>query len=166
MPTCNWVKATEREAVYAQLLEKVQDGRQGLIIWPVVDGKDLLDIQQALQMAGAIQSHLLPNVRIGIYCSAMKKSERLQVFEEFRHKRIDVLLCTTVIEDTPGVENSTMMIVEKAEMTDVMRLHRLRGHLACSHYAAQCSYIVSDDASDDTIELVELICVRNKMGLH
>jgi ATP-dependent DNA helicase RecG len=158
LPTCTWVKATEREGVYEQLLLKVKEGRQGLIVWPVIDGKDLLDIQQALQMAGAIQTHLLPGVRIGIYCSEMKKSERLQVFEEFRHKRIDVLLCATVIEDTPAVENSTMMIVEKAEMTDVMRLHRLRGHLVNSHYAAQCTYIVSEEASEETMELVELVC--------
>ena len=68
----------------------------------------------------------LPGVRIGIYCSAMSKQERMKVFEEFKHKRIDVLLCTTVIEDTPSVENTTMIIVEKAEPSNAVRLHRLR----------------------------------------
>lgn len=158
LPSCAWNLAKERTVAYTRMLELVQQGRQGLIVWPMVDGKDLMDIQQALQAAGAIQNHFLPGVRIGIYCSAMSKQERMKVFEEFKHKRIDVLLCTTVIEDTPSVENTTMIIVEKAELSNAVRLHRLRGHLVKSHYASYCHYIVSEDATEEQLNLVDLVC--------
>ena len=40
-----------------------------MIIWPVVNGKDSIDVKQALQMASAIQGRYLPNVRMAVYCS-------------------------------------------------------------------------------------------------
>jgi ATP-dependent DNA helicase RecG len=158
LPVSHWVKAKEREQTYAKLHKLIEEGRQGLIIWPVVNGKDSIDVKQALQMAGAIQGRYLPDVRIAVYCSSMRKDERLKVFEEFQNKRIDVLLCTTIIEDTPSVGNTTMIIVEKAEVSDVMRLHRLRGHLSSSHYPSFCTYVVSDEASENSIDLVQQVC--------
>ena len=151
LPQTRCVKAEEREPVYEKLHSLVNQGRQGLIIWPVVNGKDSIDVKQALQMASAIQGRYLPNVRMAVYCSSMRTEERLKVFEAYQNKRIDVLLCTTIIEDTPTVGNSTMIIVEKAEVSDVMRLHRLRGHLSNSHYPSECVYVLSDDANDDAI---------------
>ncbi len=158
LPSSRWVKASERDPVYKQMLDLIHQGRQGLIVWPVVNGKDSIDVKQALQMAGAIQGRYLPDVRMAVYCSSMKKSERIKVFEEFQNKRIDVLLCTTIIEDTPPVGNTTMIIAEKAEVSEVMRLHRLRGHLTNSHYPAFCTYVVSDDASEEAVSLVEQVC--------
>ena len=158
LPQSHWVQAKDREQTYAKLHKLIEEGRQGLIIWPVVNGKDSIDIKQALQMAGAIQGRYLPDVRIAVYCSSMRKDERLKVFEEFQNKRIDVLLCTTIIEDTPSVGNTTMIIVEKAEVSNVMRLHRLRGHLSSSNYPSFCTYVVSDEASENSIGLVQQVC--------
>jgi RecG-like helicase len=158
LPHSKLVKAAERDPVYARLLSLVQQGRQGLIVWPVVNGKDSIDVQQALQMASAIQGRYLPNVRMAVYCSSMRTEERMKVFEAYQNKRIDVLLCTTIIEDTPSVGNSTMIIVEKAEMSEMMRLHRLRGHLSNSHYPSECVYVLSDDASEEAISMVERVC--------
>jgi RecG-like helicase len=67
-------------------------------------------------------------------------------------------LCTTVIEDTPPVENTTMINVEKSELSDAVRLHRLRGHLVKSQYSSHCHYIVSDDATEEQLNLVDLVC--------
>ena len=94
----------EREPVYEKLQNLVNQGRQGLIILPVVNGKDSIDVKQALQMASAIQGRYLPNVRMAVHCSSMRTEERLKVFEAYQNKRIDVLLCTTIIEDTTTVE--------------------------------------------------------------
>ena len=158
LPNTRCVKAEEREPVYGKLLDLVNQGRQGMIVWPVVNGKDSIDVKQALQMASAIQGRYLPDVRMAVYCSSMRTEERLKVFEAYQNKRIDVLLCTTIIEDTPTVGNSTMIIVEKAEVSDLMRLHRLRGHLSNSHYPSECVYVLSDDADDEAVELVERVC--------
>ena len=158
LPQTRCVKAEDREPIYQKLQSLVTQGRQGLIIWPVVNGKDSIDVKQALQMASAIQGRYLPNTRMAVYCSSMRTEERLKVFEAYQNKRIDVLLCTTIIEDTPTVGNSTLIIVEKAEISDVMRLHRLRGHLSNSHYPSECVYVLSDDADSDAVKLVEQVC--------
>ena len=158
LPQTRCVAPENRDPVYAKLNSLVVEGRQGLIVWPVKDGKDTMDAKQALQVAGAIQGRYLPDVRMAVYCSSMRTEERLKVFEAYQNKRIDVLLCTTIIEDTPAVGNSTMIIVEKADHSDVMRLHRLRGHLSNSHYPSECVYVFSDDASEEAISTVERMC--------
>ena len=124
--------------------------------------KRQIDVKQALQMASAIQGRYLPNVRMArlLFIDAYRRT--IEGFEAYQNKRIDVLLCTTIIEDTPTVGNSTMIIVEKADYSDVMRLHRLRGHLSNSHYPSECVYVLSDDANDDAISTVER-CVMNLM---
>lgn len=160
-PTCSSVSSTERSVAYAEMLQKIKQGRQGYIVLPMVNGQDLIGVQKALDMASSIQTHFLPNVRIGVYCSEMRREERLKMFEEFQNQRVDVLLCTTSIEDTPTLGNATMMVVEKAELCSMMRLHRLKGHLHQSHYQASMCFIVSDSVVEEDVQKIQTVCTQH-----
>ena len=160
-PKCASVLSTDRAVAYADMLQKIKQGRQGYIVLPMVNGNDLIGVQKALDMASSIQTHFLPDVRIGVYCSEMRREERLKMFEEFQNQRVDVLLCTTSIEDTPTLGNATVMVVEKAELYSMMRLHRLKGHLHQSHYLASMCFIVSDSVVEDDVQKIQTVCTQH-----
>ena len=157
-PKSTFLTSKYRAEAYASLLEQVKNGRQGYIVLPSKDGKDLLGVKETLQMAGALNAELLPGVRIGIYCSGMNTDERIKVFEDFQSRRIDVLLCSTIIEENPSVKNVSWMIVEMAERYTTLRLHRLRGFLATSHYQPTCQFILSDNSTEEDVERASLVC--------
>ncbi|MEL6347980.1 MAG: hypothetical protein AAFV53_33040, partial [Myxococcota bacterium] len=149
--------APQRREAYAAALAHLEAGRQAFVVLPVRNGRDLLDPSDALNMAKALQAEAFPNQRIGIYCSPMSREERFRVFEDFQHRRIDILVCTTYIEDAPPLDNATVMIVEYADLHDMVRLHRLRGHIGRGIRPGQGLYILSDTPEDKARSLVEQV---------
>jgi len=150
--------ADARDDAYVVAREQVEAGRQALVVFPVRDGQDLLGPKDALRMAEALQSETFPGAAIGVYCSAMTREERFRVFEDFQHRRIDVLVCTTYIEESPSVDNATVMVIEYADMHDVVRLHRLRGHVGRGVRPGNVALVLSDTPEDGSRDKLETVC--------
>ena len=83
--------------------------------------------------------------------------ERFQLFEDFQRRRVDVLVCTTTIEDAPEVENATAIMVDHADRYDLVRLHRLRGHVAQGRLPGTCEFVMTAQPSEEGQALVELV---------
>lgn len=149
--------ATEREKAYGHLRTLLAAGRQAYVAFPVQDGRDLLSVQDALRMAKALQAEFLEGAKVGVYCSAMSREERSRVFDDFQHRRIDVLVCTTFIEDAPPVANAAGLVVEYADLNDMIRLHRLRTHVAYGNAAGLCCFVMSDSPQAAAREHAELV---------
>jgi ATP-dependent DNA helicase RecG len=157
-PQCSFLTSDFRSEAYKDVLDHIKEGHQAFIALPVRDGKDLLGVKDALNMASAIQAEFLPEIRIGVYCSEMSKDERHRVFDDFQRRRIDVLLCTTFIEEAPSLGNVSVMVVEMAEKHSLTRLHRLRSHLGHSHYPATCRFVLSNNPTEEDIDMISLVC--------
>jgi ATP-dependent DNA helicase RecG len=145
-------KQADRLDAYALVRETIEEGRQAYVVFPVGEDGDLLGPDDALRYAGALQSDALEGARIGVYCSAMSREDRLRVFEDFQHRRLDVLVATTHIEEAPVVPNATVVVVEHADHHDLARLHRLRGHVGQGLEPGQCLMVMAEEPSDDAQE--------------
>ena len=150
--------ADARDEAYSVVREQVAAGRQAYVAFPVdADGRDLLGPEDARRYADALRGEALPDARIGVYCSAMAREERARVFDDFVHRRVDVLVCTTYIEDAPDVANASVLLVEHADRHDLIRLHRLRGHVARQRHPGRCLLVVSDSPSAAAAARVERV---------
>ena len=157
--------ADERRMAYAAANDLIDAGRQAFVVFPVRDGKDLLGVDDALRMAKALQAEAFPDKRIGIYCSPMTRDERFRVFDDFQHRRIDILVCTTYIEEAPPLDNATVLVVEYADLHDMVRLHRLRGHISRGPRAGSGLYILSDNPAEKSRTLIEQV-IREEDGFR
>ena len=147
-----------RTEAYARAQQAIEGGRQVFVVFPVRDGRDLLTTEDAIRMAKLLQADLLPGARIGVYCSDMSREERGRVYDDFQHRRVDVLVCTTFIEDAPPVANATDIVVEYADLHDVVRLHRLRAHVGQARLPGFCAYVLSaepTEAGKDRVNLAQ-----------
>ena len=142
----------ERSAAYALVHDQIRARHQAYVVFPVSGGRDLLGPEDARRFADALRQELPEETRIAVYASAMNRDDRFRVVDDFAHRRIDVLVSTTYIEDAPAVDNATVMVVEHADKHSLIRLHRLRGHL---HYGT-CALVLGDPPSDEGRKLVEL----------
>ena len=150
----------ERKEAYALASEHVAEGRQAFVVFPVGNDGDLLGPDDALRYAEALQKEAFSDAKIGIYCSAMSRDDRLRVFQDFQHRRIDVLVATTYVEEAPVVHNGTMMVVEHADHHDVARLHRLRGHVGFGAEPGLCLFVMSDSPSAEAEDRLRAVCVE------
>ena len=152
--------STERQEAYRRVREQVAAGRQAFVVLPVRDGRDLLGYADAMRMAEALQGDLLKGNRIGVYSTDMTREERSRAFDDFQHRRIDVLVCTTYIEDAPTVANATQLLVEYADLHDAVRLHRLRGHVGFGNRTGSSYFVLSDDPAAGSAERVERVAAE------
>ncbi|MGD8922290.1 MAG: helicase-related protein, partial [Candidatus Zixiibacteriota bacterium] len=68
-------------------------------------------------------------LRVGMVHGRVKPKERDAILSDFRDKKIDILLATTVIEVGIDNPNATVMIIEHAERFGLAQLHQLRGRV-------------------------------------
>ena len=163
---CSVHPTSDRSVAYAPLREAIAEGRQGYVVFPVRDGRDLLSVEDAIRTAKALQSEALPGARMGVISSEMSRDERGRVFDDFLQRRIDVLVCTTHIEDSPPVANSTAVVVEYADLHDLVRLHRLRAHVSGGYRPGSCSFVLSDSPDPVQVDRLEqLIAERDGFRL-
>jgi transcription-repair coupling factor (superfamily II helicase) len=81
---------------------------------------------------------VLPGVRIGMVHGQMKEHELEEAMHNFLHRKIDLLLATTIIESGLDIPTVNTLIVEEAEELGLAQLYQLRGRVGRSRTRASC----------------------------
>ena len=76
--------------------------------------------------------------------------------EDFRKKKYDILVATTVIEVGVDIPNVSVMIVENAERYGLAQLHQLRGRIGRGRHASYC-ILMGDAKTDSSIERLSIM---------
>ncbi len=148
----------QRDEAYAAAREALAAGRQVILVFPFRSGRtDLLSPSEARRMAEALTAQQLPGARVSLFSGGLTPQERFRAYDDFQHRRSDVLLATTAFEEGPIVPNASVIIVEYAEGFDLVRLHRLRNHIASGWVAGSCFLVQSDDAGAEVAARLELV---------
>ncbi len=79
---------------------------------------------------------LLPEARIAIAHGQMHERELERVMRDFYQQRINLLLCSTIIETGIDVPTANTIIIHRADKFGLAQLHQLRGRVGRSHHQA------------------------------
>jgi len=74
-------------------------------------------------------SKLMPNVSFAIGHGQMHENELEEVMAQFLAGKIDVLICTTIIESGLDIANANTIIIERADRFGLAELYQLRGRI-------------------------------------
>ncbi len=72
---------------------------------------------------------LVPEARISTAHGQMGEGPLEQVIVDFWDKKIDVLVCTTIVESGIDIPNANTLIVDRADNFGLSQLHQLRGRV-------------------------------------
>jgi transcription-repair coupling factor (superfamily II helicase) len=85
-------------------------------------------VQSIFKMADEIAS-IVPDAKLAIGHGQMPKHELEQTMIDFVLGKIDVLVCTTIIESGLDIPNANTIIINNAERFGLAELHQLRGRV-------------------------------------
>jgi ATP-dependent DNA helicase RecG len=149
--------ADERLAAYVRLREAVDGGDQGVVVFPTVDGADAFEIPDALRLVRALEGDALKGVRVALLHGAMAPHDRARVVDDVLHRRVQVLVSTTRVEDLPTIPGATMVIVEQADRMEQWRLHRVIGFFSRANKPATAVLVVGENAEPESAARVDRV---------
>ncbi|MCL2326711.1 MAG: transcription-repair coupling factor, partial [Proteobacteria bacterium] len=92
---------------------------------------------------------LVPRARIGIAHGQMDEKTLESTMFEFIHRRLDILLCTTIIESGIDIPSANCLIVNHAERFGLAQLYQIRGRVGRSSTRAYCYLLTGKTALTD-----------------
>ncbi len=127
----------QRREAYELAEREMASGRQVFVVCPLVEDSERLEAKAAQSEADNLRE-VFPERRIGLLHGQMKKAEKDQAMQDFRERRTDVLVSTTVIEVGIDIPNATVMMVENADRFGLSQLHQLRGRVGRGSEKSWC----------------------------
>lgn len=159
-----------REKVYEKIRFELKTGRQAYIICPRIhepdpDKEQALNLKSVTEEAKRLKKKVFPQYNIGILHSKMSTDAKEKVMLDFKAKKIDILVATSVVEVGVNVPNATVIVIEGGERFGLSQLHQLRGRVLRSTHQAYC-YVFADHKSGKTIDrLNALVSAQNGFEL-
>ena len=155
------VTPDKRKKVYEDIKKELIAGRQLYVICPRIeepdpDKENTILAKSVTEEAKRLKKDVFPEYTIGILHSKMTPENKEKIMLEFKNKKIDILVATSVVEVGVNVENASLIIIEGAERFGLAQLHQLRGRVLRGNHQAYC-YVFPETTSDKTIERLKAL---------
>lgn len=151
---------SSHRGVYELIKKEVESGRQAYVVYPLIDESESLSAKAATIEAERLQEEVFPEYKIGLLHGKLKNDEKEQVMADFKDKKYDILVSTTVVEVGVDVPNATVIVIENAERFGLSQLHQLRGRVGRSALQSYC-VLVSGSRSQETRERLGIMTETN-----
>jgi len=132
------VTENNRPQAYKFIKEKVKEGQQVFVICPLIEESDKLGVKSVTEEYEKLTKHIFPDLKIAMLHGKLKPKEKEQVMSDFKAKKLDILISTSVVEVGVDVPNATMMVIEGANRFGLAQLHQFRGRVGRGKEQSYC----------------------------
>jgi transcription-repair coupling factor (superfamily II helicase) len=111
-------------------------------------------------------AQLLPEARMGVAHGQMGERELEHVMRDFYAQRVNLLVCSTIIETGIDVPTANTIIIDRADRFGLAQLHQLRGRVGRSHHQAY-AYLLTppwESLSSQAKKRLEAIQMMEDLG--
>ena len=122
-PVQTYVLEYDIEVVREAITKELEHDGQVFYLFNKVEGIE--------RKAAEIQK-LVPEAKIGIAHGKMTGRQLENVMQDFINKKINVLVCTTILESGIDIPNANSIIVENADRLGLSQLYQIRGRVGRS----------------------------------
>ncbi|MCY4000706.1 MAG: ATP-dependent DNA helicase RecG [Bacteroidetes bacterium] len=147
---------TKRSQMEAMVIEQLRQGYQAYIVYPQVEESETSDLKNA-ESGYKAWKQLCQQYRVGLIHGKMKSSEKEEIMGQFKSKKVQVLIATTVIEVGVDTADATIMVIEHAERFGLSQLHQLRGRVGRGSHQSYCILMADWRQSAESKERLRVI---------
>jgi len=156
------VKPKERQETYKFIKKEIKKGRQVFIICPRIEKNDENEelseaklswskVKAAKDEYERLSKDIFPDLKLGILHGKMTPKEKETIMRNFKNKKIDILVSTSVVEVGIDVPNASVMMIEGAERFGLATLHQFRGRVGRGKHQSYC-LLFSDSFTQKTYQ--------------
>lgn len=158
--------ANSKESSYAKASadKQVADSRNHKP--SAISPKQLLwDVKSVKEEYKKFSEKIFPDLRVGMLHGKLKPKDKEKVMRDFRDKKIDILVSTSVIEVGVDIPNASVMMIEGADRFGLAQLYQFRGRVGRAEYQSYCLLFTDSSAESTQNRLKALIDAKNGFEL-
>ena len=170
------IKPGERKKTYDFIKEEIKKKRQIFVICPRIektdDNEQLSEAQMSWAKVKAVEEEyeklskeIFPDLNIGMLHGKMATKEKENIMRDFKNKKTDILVSTSVIEVGIDIPNATVMMIEGAERFGLAQLHQFRGRVGRANYQSYCLLFTDSHSKKTHQRLKALISSEDGFAL-
>jgi transcription-repair coupling factor (superfamily II helicase) len=106
----------------------------------------------------------VPEARVGVAHGQMNVDQLENVLVGFIERRIDVLVCTSIVENGIDLPNVNTMLIDRADRFGLSQLYQLRGRVGRSDVRASCLLMVPEDVTRDARRRLRVLVENTELG--
>lgn len=152
-----WVSESKREAVYSFIKKELEEGHQAFIVYPLIEDSESLDLKSATCMYEKIRNGVFQEFKVGLIHGRLLTREKDKIMEEFRSRKLNILVSTLVIEVGIDISDVTVIMIENAERFGLAQLHQLRGRVGRGKSQSYCILMSSGETDEAKQRLNALV---------
>ncbi|MBO5525736.1 MAG: ATP-dependent DNA helicase RecG [Clostridia bacterium] len=137
------------EAKYNDMLAYVgrecKSGKQAYFVCPKIEGDEEGSVMSVTELYEELKLRI-PTARFALLHGKLKDKEKNQIMQDFKAKKYDCLVSTTVIEVGVDVPDATIMVIYNSERFGLSQLHQLRGRVGRGKDKSYCFLLIGSDS--------------------
>jgi ATP-dependent DNA helicase RecG len=136
-----WLVSPEkRKAAYEWIKKQIKETKsQAFIICPFIEESESMQtVKAATKEYENLKKNIFSNLILGMLHGKLKAKEKDKVLQDFRDKKIDILVATPVVEVGIDIPNATIIVIEASERFGLAQLHQLRGRVGRGNKQSYC----------------------------
>lgn len=154
------ISSNLRLQAYNLIRRELEKNNQAYIIYPLIEESENLTAKAASSEALNLQQGEFANYKVGLLHGKLSNQEKDDVMNDFKNKKYDILVATTVVEVGVDIKDATVIIIENAERFGLTQLHQLRGRVGRSDKQSYC-VLISSTSNEDTKKRLEIMTQTN-----
>jgi ATP-dependent DNA helicase RecG len=145
------VLPSQRDQVYAFMRREIDAGRQVFVILPFVEESKVLTEVKAATEEHKKLSLIFPEYSLGLLHGRLKSKEKETVMQDFKDKKSQILVSTSVVEVGIDIPNATIMLIENSDRFGLSQLHQFRGRVGRGEQQSYC-FLFTDSNTQTSLE--------------
>ena len=135
--TTRLATADKRELAYGFIRQHIAKGEQVFVICPLIED-GISEAKSVTTEFERLSTDVFPHLSIAMLHGKMKAADKKKIIEDFRDKKYNILVSTSVIEVGIDIPNATIIMIEGAERFGLAQLHQFRGRVGRGDKQSYC----------------------------
>lgn len=136
------VAPKKRNDAYVWIKKQIRELKiQVFIVCPLIEESEVETLQTVKAVKKEfeyLKSVVFVNFNLGLLHGKLKSAEKNEVMADFKARKLDILVSTSVVEVGVDIPNATIIIIEAAERFGLAQLHQLRGRVGRGEKQSYC----------------------------
>jgi len=152
-----WVPEKEKKRVYEFVQGELDKGGQAFIVSPLIEESDKLSVASAEETFAYLKREVFTTYKIALLHGKVPAKEQEKIMQNFRQKKIDLLVATSLVEEGLDIPEATVMVVLNAERFGLSQLHQFRGRIGRGERPSYCILVASPTTEKGTKRLEAMV---------